>query len=510
MAGIVAKRQPTSQELLAWHAEQPSRVFETAGGVTYDPWQRHILRNGSQFILGDKSRRIGFTFDVCDKLLMSGLLRVHEGHQATIISISQDDAEGCISYVQARHDSLPPRFRYPLIGESRTELRMAHPNGKIWEIKAHPNRAARSRGGDVFWDEAAHGKNDRAVFAGTLACVAVDPRDQFIVGSTPFAKRGIFYDLVRKADGRYLNWDRYFLPWWHCPRLCVDCPAAEVEAPLLSTRERVERFGTPTLRAIYESYPDEESFRVEFELEWMEALSALFDPELMDSLTEPDWGDHGELPCKVCEGAPTELDWRWLAASKKGVLFGGFDVGRRRNESVLAIWDMADLRRELRMLVRLPKTAFEVQEEVLAASCQKADVLRTYIDQTGIGEQLSERMAKAFPGRFAGVILTQQVKDALATKIHIACTARERQVWLPRYRPLVMHFLSIKKEVSSAGKIIYSVALNEQAEGSGHHADIFWACALGLDAANIRTWSVSDIRAGDYQPETTGRGVFGV
>jgi len=467
-------------------------------GRDYDPWQKHFLNNRAKFRFLKKSRRVGGTLAAVDDVWVKANERLDQGYRCQGISIRLKDAELLIESFRDLHDDMPPRFKRPIRGsDSMTEIALEHPNGKRSVFTAYPNRAPRSRGGDIILDEFAHGREDRKVFTGALPCVSLDEIDQLTALSTPFVKTGMFYDLDRRADGRYKNWFHYNIPWWLCPRLCTDVKTTEVEAPILSTRERVERFATETLQEIFDSFPDLETFQVEYELAFLEAVAALFSPELLDELCEVEWGDckGSGFPCKVIEGIPTELDWMWLLANTRGVLHGGFDVGRERHESAYLIWDIAGKVKELRMIIRMFKTPYKEQKEVLEACVKKTNILRTCIDSTGIGAELAENLAREYPARFEGIVFTPQSKDQLATRMYIACIAAEREVWMPRYRPLILHFISIRKEAGSGSQVRYSVDLNEQLEGVRHHADLFWAGCLGLEA-EVRSglrWKVGDL-----------------
>ncbi len=466
-------------------ARRPRLLTELGIGRSYDPWQRHYMANRAKFIRKKKSRRTGGSFIAMDKAFVKSQRK--PGYRCQAVSIRQEDAKGLIEYVDEAHDDLPPRFRLRRITDSKTEIAFEFPNGKRSVITAYPNKAPRSRGGDVILDEFAFGRDDRKVFNGALPVVSLSPDDQMTVLSTPFAKSGVFYDLDRCADGKYRDWDSYLIPWWICRRLCTDTERAAVEAPLMPTQVRVEAFGTESLQAIFNSFPDLEAFQVEYELKFMEALSALFSPELMDRITVAEWGDMpgDALACRVVETLPTDFDWMWLKANRKGILYGGFDVGRQRNESDFVIWDIDGSRKDTRMIIRLYQQPYRDQKAVLVGGLKQCDILRTCIDATGIGNELAEDLSVAYPQRFQGVMFTPQVKDQLATRMYIAATAKEREVFMPRYRPLVLHFISIRKEAGSGGQVRYSVNLNEQQEVMHHHADIFWAACLGLEAANI-------------------------
>lgn len=469
-------------------AQDPEERDTLATGNVSDPWQAHLERNDAKQILIDKSRRVGGTRTVARKCHDKGLTRIDRGYQFTGVSVRQKDAEGIISYIRERHDELPPRFKRPLIGDAKTEVQIVHPNGKAALFQAFPAKATRSKGGDVLLDEFAFMPNDRAVYTGSLPSIGLHPEDQIFIGSNPWSKIGLFYDLVRRAEGKYQNIFQYRIPWWLCPRLCRDTARAHVEAPLMSTKDRVHEFGTPFMIELFDSFPDLETFCTEFELEFLEALSALFSPELMDRICVTDWGDQpdDDLPCRLVEGLPSEIDWLWLAANTRGVLYGGFDVGRYRHESDFIIWDIEGDKKSVRMIIRLYQTPYRAQRLVLENGYKRCNITRTCIDATGIGNELAENLVKDCPGRFEGVTFSAPVKDQLATRMYIAATATKQELFLPRYRPLILHFIAIKKEIGSGGMVRYNVDLNEQQSGAKHHGDLFWASALGLEAANIK------------------------
>lgn len=469
-------------------AEDPEARDTLGTGNFNDRWQAHLLGNLAKYILVDKSRRVGGTRSVARKCHDKGTTRIDRGYQFTGVSVRQKDAEGIISYIKERHDELPPRFKRKLVGDAKTEAQFVHPNGKSALYQAFPAKATRSKGGDVLLDEFAFMPDDRAVYVGSLPSIGLHPEDQIFIVSNRWTKSGMFYDLVRRAEGKYQNYFHYRIPWWICPRLCTDTERANVEAPLLSTRDRVNEFGTQFMIELFDSFPDLETFCTEFELEFLEALSALFSPELMEQLCVADWGDEpsADLPCRVIETAPHELDWMWLNANKKGVLFGGYDVGRQRHESDFIIWDFVGEKKYQRMIIRLFKAPYRTQEKALVAGMKQCDIVRTCIDSTGIGHELAENLVKDYPGRFEGVWFTPQVKDQLATRLYIAATTEKQELFLPRYRPLILHFVSIKKEAGAGGTVRYNVDLNEQQQGAKHHGDMFWASALGLEAANIK------------------------
>ena len=127
--------------------------------------------------------------------------------------------------------------------------------------------------------------------------------------------------------------------------------AAQVPAPHAATptEERVERFGRPTLIEQFDSLPIED-FQQEFEGKFVDETYSFFPYELI-------------LPCTndelVLYDEPTSV------RAPEGRIVAGFDVGRTRDRSELAVFEEIEGRFTCRMLKSFEGTPFAEQEAEL-------------------------------------------------------------------------------------------------------------------------------------------------
>ena len=102
-------------------------------------------------------------------------------------------------------------------------------------------------------------------------------------------------------------------------------------------------------------------------------------------------------------------------------------------------------------------------------------------DATGMGEQMAEYLSLKYGDRVEAMKFTQQSKGTLAT-----LTKSRMQVGTVRFlydRDASAQMHSIDKSVTKHGNIIYTSSQGAVGpSGNKHHADKFWARALGVYA----------------------------
>jgi len=174
------------------------------------------------------------------------------------------------------------------------------------------------------------------------------------------------------------------------------------------------------------------------------------------------------LPCTsddlVLYDEPTSV------RAPEGRIVAGFDVGRTRDRSELAVFEEIEDRFTARMLRSFEGTPFAEQEAELRRLLGTLPVARLYIDQSGIGMNLAENLSRDFP-QVVGQTFTNEAKERWATNFKILL--QRRDVTLPRNRELVGQIHSIKRRVLPSGKVSFDAERNARG-----HADKFWAVAL--------------------------------
>jgi phage FluMu gp28-like protein len=421
--------------------------------VLLEPYQRAFLNNRSRFRWVTKSRQVGFSF----LMALEALARCHirPKHTAVFVSFNLDEAKERILLARQIHEELPLAFQKRIVVDSKTEL-MFESNGvgkKLSRILSHPSKAPRGKKGDTYLDELAHYVNDREVYRGSTALI-LRSNGQLTGCSTPLGRRGIFWEIANEELRKYPHHSRQLVPWWLCRFFTTDVKAAAAIAPDLPTEECVARFGKPALIEQFDSLPLED-FEQEFCIRFVDESYSFFPYELI-------------LPCTndelVLYDEPTSV------RAPEGRIVAGFDVGRTRDRSELAVFEEIGGRFTARMLRSFEGTPFAEQEAELRRLLGTLPVARLSIDRSGIGMNLAENLARDFP-QVVGENFTNESKERWATDFKISL--QRRDVTLPRDRELVGQIHAIKRRVLPSGKVSFDAERNARG-----HADKFWAVAL--------------------------------
>ncbi len=422
--------------------------------IVLEPFQIAFLNNRSRFRWITKSRQVGYSF----LLSLEALARCHlrDGHTTVFVSYNLEDAKEKILVARQVFEELPLAFQKKLIVDSKTELAFES-NGahrRLSRILSVPSKAPRGKRGDILLDELAHLVNDREVYRGSTALI-LRSNGQLTGCSTPLGRRGVFWEIAREQIRKYPHHARQEVPWWLSRFFCVDPPRAAIEAPLMETEERVERFGKPAIVEQFESL-DLDDFQQELECRFVDESYSWFPYDLILPNTSEDVAlaeDFTDVP------------------EPQGRIVAGFDVGRTRDRSELAVFEEVDGRFTCRLLRTYAEAPFAEQEADLRRLFEVLPVARLSIDRSGIGMNLAENLSRDFP-QVVPENFTNEAKERWATDFKILLQRRE--VVLPRNRDLVAQIHSIKKRVLGSGK----VAFDAERTARGGHADRFWAIAL--------------------------------
>lgn len=460
---------------LADFLADPAHFAETllkSGGsaVALDPWQKSFLRNGAKLACVLKSRRVGGSWIMAMKMFIRSQLK--PGYSGFFVSMNREEARGKIDYVDEMHDSLPRRFRLKRTARSKDEISFTGVNGKKSFLRSLAAKAPRGRGGDVGISELPHCQNSRQIYEGALHVTARGMDDWLAIESTPMGKHGVFYDICRSGAD---NFARYDVPWWLCAALCVDVPRAAMDAPAMSTSARVKKFGSDSLKVIHGSMT-QRAFQRESELEFTEMEDAAFPMDLIMSCAEAEYSAEGAAPLvfrKVAK-VPSQMDWEWLRQKRKGALFIGFDLGRKKDQSAMAVLDLNGGKFETRMTVSMVDTPFSSQREAVEAAIRQCAAFR--MDATGAGMDMGERMERAFPAIAKGVTFTSKSKGMMVAGMFGALS--EKKIVIPAERNIIGELASVRETVGESGNRLYHAAA-----GVKHHADMAWALMLALEAA---------------------------
>ncbi len=421
--------------------------------IELEPYQLAFLNNRSRFRWVTKSRQVGYSFVAA----LEALARCHlrDGYTSVFVSFNQDDAKEKVLVARQVFDEMPAAYQKRLIVDSKTEL-VFESNGsgrRVSRIISVPSKPPRGKKGDVLLDEIAHYANDREVYSGSTALI-LRSHGQLTGCSTPLGRRGIFWEIANEELRKYPHHSRQEVPWWLCRFFSRDVKAAAVEAPHLSTEEQVARFGRQGIIEQFESLPLED-FEQEFCCRFVDESYSFYSFELILPCTSDDlrlYDDFTDVP---------HLEGRIVA---------GFDVGRTRDRSELAVFEDRGGRHTCLLLRSYDQVPFSEQEADLRRMLETLPVARLSIDKSGIGMNLAENLARDYP-QVVPESFTNESKERWATDFKILL--QRRDVALPRERELVSQLHSIKRRVLPSGKVAFDAERTSRG-----HADRFWAIAL--------------------------------
>lgn len=459
---IIVKR--TEQEFVDWLSTEAG--FLTAfcqygdEALKIEPYQLAFLSCDAPYRCVEKARQVGYSFIFsCESLARAHL---SEQHNSIFVSYNLSDAKEKIAYVEQLHDELPLEYQKKKAVDSKLEIAFESNSGhkRISRIISSPSKAPRGKKGDIYLDELAHCINDREIYGGSTALILRAPGAQFTVCSSPLGRRGQFWEIARQEVRPYKSYWRQSVPWWLGSFLCTDIVLASREAGKLSTEERVRTFGTKKLRDQFDSLLLED-FQQEFECVYSDETLTFFPYDLI-------------LPC--CDDPELEFceDFVEVRKRSRGRLVGGYDVGRRKDLSVLVIWDEDDRTGAKTLLYRktYDRIPFAEQEADLTAMMTILPIARLSIDNTGIGMNMAENLEREFPSVVVREDFTGANKEVWCTDFKISL--QKKLISMPRDRDLIAQIHSIKKNVTAGGRVTFDTERDSKG-----HADTFWALALG-------------------------------
>src|SRR5208282_1589553 len=164
--------------------------------TNFNPWpyETELLRDNQLRVrVVRKSRQIGITTTIAHEAVWKAFT---SKRVILIVSPSQRQSWIVMTKIQAIVNSNP---RLTALVSVKNKNQMQLKNGSV--IAATPNNPDRIRGytaNDIYLDEAAHFLNDEPVMR-AIKPMLIATQGTFTIVSTPFGKRGLFWDQYRIA-----------------------------------------------------------------------------------------------------------------------------------------------------------------------------------------------------------------------------------------------------------------------------------------------------------------------
>lgn len=411
---------------------------QSAPIVPLYPYQQRWVEDDSRFKVVLKARQTGFSFGVALEAVVESTKARPE--KWVLLSAGERQSRELIDKVRmhaqafgAAADFLETEWS----GDDGTykQLEVVLPNGsRIIGLPANPD-TARGFSGNVVLDEFGFHKDSRAIWRALFPIVSRGYKLRIV--STPNGKQNMYYDLWSDTSGR---WSKHHVDIYE---------AVEQGLPFNIDEAR-------------EAINDDDAWAQEYECAFLDAASSLLTYDLISSCEDP--------------GALLELPSVGQLAKLSGLTLG-VDVGRKRDLTVLWLWQKVGDVFWTRGVKALHRAKFRVQRDELYALLGLPGMHRACIDETGIGMQLAEEAQDDFGSRVEGVTFTSAAKQDMA--VTMRRRFEDRLVRVPADREVRDDLHSVRKVTTAAGNIRYDAERTEDG-----HADRFWAGALGLHAAD--------------------------
>ena len=412
------------------------------------PYQQRWLLDRSRFKIGMFSRQSGKTFtttlECVDDCFAAAAERAGRRERWVILSRGERQAAEAMEEGVKRHaaayqlaiESLDHEF----VADSGTRykaLEVGLPGGsRITALPANPE-TARGYSANVFLDEFARHQKSREIWGALFPVISAGHRIR--VTSTPNGKGNKFYELMT-ADEEI--WSKHV----------VDIHQAVADGLPRDVDE---------LRA---GLNDDELWRQEYELEWLDEASAWLSFDLINGMEHAQAGDRSLVG--------------------RGLKVIGNDIGRRRD--LWVAWELALVGDVAwtRERVELRNRKFSEHDLTLDGLVRRYRPAAIWMDQTGMGEKPVEDAVRRYGESIVtGVVFTPARRLDLATSLRTR--AQDRKARIPAGdRELRADLHAIKRMAGQTGTP--RLVVDDDAGEANSHADRFWALALACGALEGR------------------------
>ena len=387
-------------------------------------YQADYANSLATFDITNKSRQIGFSS--CGIAYKAVKRCYHEDIDQLLVSSSQRQSNKLMTYVEKWLRVYEKLWGMKLKKDNQTEK--VFDTGRA--IYCMPSKPETIRGfpGDVRLDEfALHPEADR-IFEALLPSISSNKKYQISICSTPLGQSNMFYRIFTD-EKRFPDFKR----------TQIDCYSAIKMGCKLNIDVIKRNF-------------DEDSFKQEFECQFIDEATSYFPYELIQ---------------RCVARVETLVD---------GINFMGIDIGRKKDLTCVYVVTFFEDKFYFKHMETWQNMEYAAQLKLLCDSIKKNEIARGYIDSTGLGNNLAEDLANEFDF-IEQVWFTTDIKQDLV--LRVKTLMEQKRIEIPDEQDLIRDIHAIRKNVTPSNNIVFSADRNETG-----HADRFWALALAVAAGN--------------------------
>lgn len=418
------------------------------------PYQVAWLEDHSQIKLCEKSRRVGMSYvQAFEDVVDTGVNGLYDTwFSSNNESNAREYIDYCKKFAGVLNMVITVEMGEQIVQDEKDAqtfvIRFA--NGKkITGLSSSPNQL-HGKGGKIVLDEFARRDNETEVWEAASPAGLVWGFPIRII-STHRGKQSVFYSFIKRLENEELTWSHHKTDFVQAVRqgladkaLKKQCTKEDQDAYIAQIRDSV---GDPSI--------------------WAQQFMCL-----------PQDANETFLAYPVLEGAARAelLPFDRLVECRE--LYGGLDVGRKKNFSLLWITEKVSASLYMtRYIYSIQGEAFPKQDRLIGEFLLKLPNLRRLcIDATGMGIGLTDYLQEQFgTSRVEGVNFTAAVKEVMAFRMKKQL--EDQSFLIPADRSIYDDFQLVKQTITASGNIRLSAGTKEDS-----HADSFWGAALSLEA----------------------------
>ncbi len=429
----------------------PERTDQARQRQYFLPYQQRWLADESQFMMWEKSRRIGATY-VVGYGDVRGVIKQPKW-PVWFSSADESAAKEYIDYCERWakvFDVVATNLGEVLLDgkDNVTALTLEFPRfgGRIHALRSNP-RGFRSKGGRVRLDEFAFHDDQKRLWAAARPVVTWGGDLKIL--STHNGKQCLYYRMLDAAKAGKSAFKAHYTDIFLAVREGL---ADKIAGRTLTDAERAAWIEEQRLSCV-----DEDTWQQEYCCVPIDEATAFLTYDLIEA----------------CESSQAGIPGHYL----RGDVYAGMDIGRRRDLTVIWVMERVGDVYWTREVVTMRGAKFAAQEaEVARILADYPTLRRLCIDQTGMGEKFVEDVQTTHgAGRVEGVLLTSAVKQELA--FGLKRRLEDKLMRIPNDQTVRDDFHSVRKVTTVAGNIRFDAERTDQG-----HADRFFSAALAVHA----------------------------
>ncbi len=414
------------------------------------PYQQKWLQDDARFKIGMFARQTGKTFVNCAEILKNCIEAEQKKNKTRWLILSRGERQAKETMIEhliplakafeklyAASSGKP----FPKLVKNQNELKFEY-GSKVSVLPANPD-TARGFSANLFLDEFAFHKDSSKIWRAIFPVISKNGLKIRIV-STPNGTANMFFRLMCGSE-----------KFWSKHRIDI------FQAVQQGLPRNIDELKRGTL--------DENLWRQEFELDWMDGSSRWLERKLITSAQNKD----AAVP-QLFEGGEC-----WI----------GNDIARKNDLWVAVAIEKIQNKFWIREIQALKQITFAQQDEILDRMVQRYNPISVAMDATGIGMKPVEDAQKRY-----GKNKTIPVNFTKARKLELATLLKkmlqEGRLVIPKTQKLFddLHAL---RAYSNDNTLRFNT---DNTEGSDGNADRFWAIALALFAAQKQSLVIGTVR----------------